>query len=176
MTKRRTTSLHSISTALIRKFFGGRSGHGTMNVNGKGICGLFVTENCVRISYTLTTWDKKKMDIDTEVKCEWTSCYYGGSRRWFVCPSCGRRVGVLYMGAGVACRQCWRMTYPCQQDRGERGWALYYRLLDKMGGIDGGKPLRMRWTTYERLRAKADRIAGRNLIPLIGRLKKYGKA
>lgn len=176
MTKRRTTSMHSISTAFIRKFYGSRSGHGTMLVNGKGICALFVSRDSVRISYTLTERNGEKTDIDTEVACEWTPCNYGGSRRWFICPSCQERVGVLFMGKGIACRRCWRMTYPCQQDRSERGWAMYYRLLDKMGGIDGGKPLRMRWATYERLQAKANRIAGRNLIPLLGRLQKYGKA
>ncbi len=40
----------------------------------------------------------------------------GGKRPWFVCPTCPRRVGVLYHEEGMPfrCRICWELVYPSQ--------------------------------------------------------------
>ena len=40
----------------------------------------------------------------------------GGKRRWFVCPTCPRRVGVLYHTSGLPfrCRTCCKLAYPSQ--------------------------------------------------------------
>ena len=37
-----------------------------------------------------------------------TACHYGGERPWFTCPSCTKRVAVLYLRphTGFACRKC----------------------------------------------------------------------
>lgn len=43
-----------------------------------------------------------------------TPCNYGGARVWFACPYCHRRVAILYLSRQVACRRCFRMTYPSQ--------------------------------------------------------------
>lgn len=44
-----------------------------------------------------------------------TACGYGGSRVWFGCPFCRRRVAKLYVGgSGFACRQCYRLVYASQ--------------------------------------------------------------
>ena len=43
-----------------------------------------------------------------------------GFVRWFVCPSCGNRVGKLYLPAGEAvflCRKCHNLAYRAQQLR-----------------------------------------------------------
>ena len=42
---------------------------------------------------------------------------FGGLRYWFQCPSCGRRVGVLYHRDRYACRQCNKVVYESQYDR-----------------------------------------------------------
>lgn len=45
-------------------------------------------------------------------------CGNAGFRRWFVCPSCARRVGVLYRpyNAGLyLCRHCHNLTYWLRQ-------------------------------------------------------------
>jgi hypothetical protein len=41
-----------------------------------------------------------------------------GRRWWFLCPSCHRRIGVLYLPAGLTefrCRYCYRLRYRSQQ-------------------------------------------------------------
>ena len=55
----------------------------------------------------------------------YTTLASGGRRPWFVCPAalCGRRCGVLYLAPGgriFACRRCYDLAYPCQQDRTAR--------------------------------------------------------
>jgi hypothetical protein len=51
--------------------------------------------------------------IDELIRLTNTVPYYGGRRWWWTCPSCCRRVGVLYNVGGVSwrCRQCYRVTY-----------------------------------------------------------------
>ena len=51
-----------------------------------------------------------------------TPCHIGGYRRWFVCPSCSKPMGVLYLrNKRFACRTCQRISYQSQsgnaQDR-----------------------------------------------------------
>ncbi len=52
------------------------------------------------------------------IDLEWTSCNYGGSRPWFICPGegCGRRVAILY-GPTLPplCRQCRGLCYASQR-------------------------------------------------------------
>lgn len=45
-----------------------------------------------------------------------TPCHFGQSRRWFLCPSCLRRAGMLFLaGESFACRRCHNLAYPSQQ-------------------------------------------------------------
>ncbi len=58
---------------------------------------------------------------------EFTPMHFGGQRRWFRCPHCGRRVGKLYLPTTVRsagervlwfwCRQCYDLTYEQRQRR-----------------------------------------------------------
>lgn len=45
-----------------------------------------------------------------------TPCHFGGSRKWFLCPSCRRRCGVLYVGRSIACRKCHDLVYASQYE------------------------------------------------------------
>jgi len=45
-----------------------------------------------------------------------TPCNYGGSRKWFFCPSCRRRCGVLYIYQRIACRRCHGLAYASQYE------------------------------------------------------------
>jgi hypothetical protein len=100
------------------------------------------------------------------VSIEWTSCNYGGSRAWFLCPApnCGRRVAILYYGHDVACRRCRHLAYDSQQRSAKRQAlhaAAYIRM--RLGGSGSlaepfpPKPKRMHWRTYRRLYARAER-------------------
>ena len=86
-----------------------------------------------------------------------TACAYGGSRPWFVCPYCYRRVAVVVVdGAHVACRHCLKLTYAsCNEDMIGRTWRKRDKYKAKLGGDDKGlylKPKGMHQRTWERLR------------------------
>jgi hypothetical protein len=66
----------------------------------------------------------------------------GGKRPWFSCPTCRRRVGVLYHANGLPfrCRTCCRLAYPSQYQTRNQGY---------------GRPARMvRYREQERLRVQ----------------------
>ncbi len=81
-----------------------------------------------------------------------TRCHYGGSRPWFCCPVCNRRVAVLYhRGGRFACRRCQRVAYLSQsEDVTARAWRRQRKAESRL--IDGyGRPKGMHTATYKRL-------------------------
>jgi hypothetical protein len=91
-----------------------------------------------------------------------TPCGWGGSRPWFLCPRCGRRVALLYLGAGgaFACRHCERLAYQSQRETDEgrtaRRIETIRRRLGWTPGFLNGEGPRPKWMhrrTFERLRA-----------------------
>jgi len=86
-----------------------------------------------------------------------TSCALGGSRPWFICPYCQRRVAVIIVdGPHVACRHCLNLTYTvCNEDHIHRSWRRADKYKSKLGGEDVYlymKPKGMHWKTWKRLR------------------------
>ena len=92
------------------------------------------------------------------IRFDYTACSFGGQRTWFLCPSCSRRVGVLY-GSGklFRCRHCHQLPYESQllddlcrmieqKHRLGRRLFAYYDYGDGWGKAKG-----MHWKTYERL-------------------------
>jgi len=72
-----------------------------------------------------------------QVALTFTPCRFGGRRAWFLCPSCGRRVGKVYLpcsmyngrGQRVAwfrCRFCYGLTYEQRRER-DRYWTFLHR-------------------------------------------------
>lgn len=115
------------------------------------------------------------------VGLERTPCGYGGSRPWFACPDCGRRVALIYLGrhGRFACRHCLRLNYKCQResdaDRLLRRAEAIRRQLGWPPGIANaptGKPSRMTWRRYGRLVAEHDRLANAALAPAVAWLKR----
>lgn len=83
-----------------------------------------------------------------------TGCNYGGQRYWFGCPTCGRRVAVLYMrNRGFACRKCNRIAYASQsEDELGRTWRKQAK-QERLLGETWQRPKGMHQATYERLLA-----------------------
>lgn len=82
-----------------------------------------------------------------------TPCHYGGSRSWFACPRCARRVGVLYLrgGAGFVCRQCARVAYGSQSDDDTgRAWRKQHKAEARLGKY-WSRPKGMHQTTRDKL-------------------------
>jgi len=86
----------------------------------------------------------------------WTELNYGGKRPWFICPSCGSRVAILYVSSRqLLCRECHDVTYSSRCEgtmdtllRRER------RLLEKLGGSLYPKPRGMHMKTRTHLLAE----------------------
>jgi hypothetical protein len=84
-----------------------------------------------------------------------TTCNFGGTRPWFICPECKRRVAIVYLGNATGCRRCLRLRYPSQSfDLLDRSWGRTGRIARKLGCqiVDfPRRPKGMRRRTYERL-------------------------
>ncbi|GGO34504.1 hypothetical protein GCM10010991_25400 [Gemmobacter aquaticus] len=86
-----------------------------------------------------------------------TPCNFGGERRWFLCPKCGRRCAVLY--EDLRCRICLRARYRLEAYAPvDRMILKAQRLRRKLGQLNPSsikpypkKPHRMRCTTYSRI-------------------------
>jgi hypothetical protein len=100
---------------------------------------------------------KDWQSVEQYVEIERTPCNYGGTRPWFLCPRCGRRVSVLYGAKAFYCRACHCIAYQSQSETYEdRCFRRANKLRQRMGGEPGceayiPKPKGMRWATHERV-------------------------
>ena len=55
----------------------------------------------------------------------------GGKRQWFTCPTCRRRVGVLYHAEGLPfrCRTCCKLAYPSQYQSRDQSYCRQARIV-----------------------------------------------
>lgn len=95
----------------------------------------------------------------TLVEITWTRVHMGGQRPWFICPSCYRRCGKLYLAHNAACRQCLRLSYPSQRETAEdRHFRRAESIRRRLGWRPGianpppipAKPLYMHEATFQR--------------------------
>jgi len=128
---------------------------------------LEVGASFVRLQYDVADHQGGREGHDYHVGLSWTGCNYGGSRPWFLCPCCGRRVAILYGGAVFACRHCRGLAYEVQRETaGDRAIRRADAIRDRLGwqaGIlnpDGWKPKGMHWRTFWRLKAEHDQMKG----------------
>ena len=80
------------------------------------IIGVFITNDnpSIVLMYTISDREGNKADYKDTIRLLTTDCYFGGIRYWFGCPSCGQRVGVLYLASGniyFRCRHCNNLSY-----------------------------------------------------------------
>ena len=92
--------------------------------------------------------------ISAQIRYTETATRFGGRRPWMLCPRCGRRCRVLFLGFGrVGCRRCFRLRYHSQSlDRGQRSLHAMGKIAKRIDPeADGNdlpdKPPR----TYDRL-------------------------
>lgn len=118
----------------------------------------------VELTYSYTAHRQPAEVIRQVVMLEKTPCTLGGQRTWFRCPTCARRVAVIYSsGRLFACRACKGLAYASQRetddDRAARRADRIRKLLGWKPGIlnePGGKPKGMHWRTFRRLVAEHD--------------------
>lgn len=133
----------------------------------------------IELVYSYTATGGAAETICQAVMLETTPCTLSGTRHWFCCPACSRRVAVLYgRGRLFACRRCKGLAYASQgescDDRAARRADRIRKRLGWPAGILNGpgvKPKGMHWRTYERLLAQHDEFVG---VSLAGMARKLG--
>ncbi len=88
----------------------------------------------IRVHYTNKNTEEKH---DYKIRLSTTSPNYGGKRWWFHCPAarCGKRVGVLFMGNIFACRHCYNIAYPSQNESpAQRMLSRAQKIQQQLGG------------------------------------------
>ena len=119
-----------------------------------------------------------------QVRTVTTATNFNGHRRWFACPQCDRRVGVVYFAwGGLRCRTCLHLVYPSTRERDfgravDKRDRLYRRLgaHPRDGTRHIGKPKGMHWKTFRRKLqeiAEAEDAVSRALIPQITMLRRH---
>jgi hypothetical protein len=138
-------------------------------------------EDAVLLSYRSRSWGANEWkSCQQRVPITWTACHLGGQRPWFVCSVyddgryCGRRAALLYAaGELFACRRCYGLAYASQHETpGLRNIRRSRKIRMRLGGSANlcdpfpGKPKRMHWQTYRRLRRRHDAPEARASISL----------
>lgn len=99
-----------------------------------------------------------------EVTIERTRCNFGGTRPWFRCPGCERRVAVLYgVFVEYLCRHCYDLSYGSQQEREmDRILRRAREIRKRLGASENlmepidEKPKGMHWKTFDKLVAEEE--------------------
>lgn len=114
-----------------------------------GSIGYRIERGAAVLSYTLNDEPKTQ-----RVPILHTACNYGGTRPWFACPHCARRVAVIYLRrGGFYCRKCARVAYYSQsEDACGRAWRVQQKAEAKLGK-GWARPKGMHRKTRERLLA-----------------------
>ena len=89
----------------------------------------------IRIVYAVTDRKGNKTDYDCEASLLTTDCNFGGVRYWFGCPSCGRRVAVLYLAPGdvyFRCRNCNNLSYRSRNRCRLESWGETSRQIERL--------------------------------------------
>ena len=132
---------------------------------------LDIQHSQLGIRYFLLSRSSEREPVECVVPIASTPCNYGGVRRWFRCPDCGKRVAVIYVQRrSCSCRQCNYLVYRSQRERaGERARDRVQKIRVRLGGSANllepfpAKPKWMRWRTYQNLETKALKEQARNL-------------
>ncbi len=91
------------------------------------------------IAVSIQAWTRGERWGDAiagDVEMDWTRLPSGGKRPWFLCPSCGRRCGVLYSsGSRIICRRCGGLSYESQNEpRPFRALRKALKIRGRLGG------------------------------------------
>lgn len=97
---------------------------------------ITVVENALRLVFPIGATRALQ-----EIQLTHSTGPHGGKRPWFACPTCRRRVGVLYHADGLPfrCRTCCRLAYPSQYTSRNRNYGrqlrgISHRERDRLSG------------------------------------------
>lgn len=112
-----------------------------------GVVSVSTYPGQVQLSYAVNGMGKAE-----QITLVTTECNFGGSRPWFLCPRCSRRVGVLFMRSGrFVCRRCAGVAYASQsEDVMGRAWRRQGKIECRLGP-HWARPKAMHRRTHQRL-------------------------
>lgn len=87
----------------------------------------------MHLNYTSTDhWSGEKTPFDYRIHLIKTPCHFGGSRLWFQCPTCWRKVSTLMISnrRSYACRSCLRLTYDSRRRSYSGRFAALFQTFD----------------------------------------------
>lgn len=102
------------------------------------------------------------------IRLDKTACHFGHYRHWWLCPSCSKRVAVLYCAGAYVCRHCLSVPYGSQlQQPIDRLFSRADAIRQRLGwqsGIahgSGTKPKGMHSKTFDRLVNEHERVTAK---------------
>ena len=126
-----------------------------------GSISIFTSADSIRLSYSTRAGEQ----VDELVDLDRTPCNYGGTRTWFLCPRCGRRVGVLFGGRRFWCRHCHGIAYAVEnEDKLSRALRRSNKLRERVQARAGTaypvvfRPKGMHQKTFDRIRWEIEGI------------------
>ena len=156
----------------------------TINGEPSNSIRIKVEDQRVILFYRQRSSGSEWRDIEEHVHLTYTETNFDGSRVWFLCPSCGRRVAKLYSQVPYfICSLCCDLPYQSQgETRSDRAMRKARKIRKKLGESMNllepiwNKPRGMHWRTFERLRheaIKAERVSWREATAKLHGLKEY---
>lgn len=133
----------------------------SMGGNPIGSISILTNTDSIRLMYGTKAGEQ----VDELVDLDRTPCNYGGTRTWFLCPRCGRRVGVLFGGRRFWCRHCHGIAYAVEnEDKLSRALRRSNKLRERVQARAGTaypvifKPKGMHQRTFDRIRWQIQEI------------------
>jgi len=136
----------------------------TCNGKPSGSIKYKILDSFIILEYRVKTNIGDLENIKQFVSLDETPCNYGGTRKWFICEACEKRVVVLYgVGKYFHCRTCNDLSYFSKQ-KGfvDRTRIKAQNIRSKLGGEKSiasafpDKPKGMHWKTYNKLMKEAE--------------------
>jgi hypothetical protein len=122
----------------------------------------------LELNYRVQCDDGEWEPVHEEIHLNARSQPFGGKRKFFLCPSCGRNCMVLYGGKYFRCRKCHGLAYASQNgDYLDRLRTKAEKIRLRLGGepcideVFPEKPKGMHWKTYDRLRSEGEALEER---------------
>ncbi len=87
------------------------------NGESTGSIGYTMHTDRMILNYRHRQYDEDWQDVKDTIRLVQTACHFGGYRKWFICPSCSKRVGILYGPSKFfRCRTCYGLAYASQSE------------------------------------------------------------
>ena len=142
----------------------------TWNSGDSSSITILTREKAIELIYRVKFAEEDWQDRHQFIMLAHTKCNYGGTRAWFICPQCFRRIGVLYFQFLFLCRHCLGLVYSCKSEKqAERMRRKANKIRDRLNTPYGFQnPLRrtkwMHKNTFILLKFKVLRLESQALL------------